>query len=44
MNKYTELKKLINSEETLIIPDAFNPISAKLIEYTRLKNLNMVGM
>lgn len=43
MNKYTVLKKLIDGEETLIIPDAFNPLSAKLIEYTGFKAVQCSG-
>lgn len=32
MNQSQVLKKLLNSPETLIMPDAYDPISAKLIE------------
>ncbi|MBN1277973.1 MAG: hypothetical protein JXA35_10830 [Deltaproteobacteria bacterium] len=33
MNKYGYLKGLITDAETLIVPDAYDGISAKIIEY-----------
>lgn len=32
MNKSKKLKKLLNSDKTLIMPDAYDPISARLIQ------------
>jgi 2-methylisocitrate lyase-like PEP mutase family enzyme len=32
MNKSQKLKKLLNKDKTLVMPDAYNPISAQLIE------------
>lgn len=43
MNKSRELKKLINSDKTLIMPDAFNPISAQLIEKAGFKAVQCSG-
>ncbi|OPY19860.1 MAG: hypothetical protein A4E26_02116 [Methanobacterium sp. PtaU1.Bin097] len=43
MDKCTVLRKLINSKETLIMPDAFNPLSAKLMKRQVLKRCNVPG-
>jgi 2-methylisocitrate lyase-like PEP mutase family enzyme len=43
MYKSRELKKLINSDKTLIMPDAFNPISAQLIEKAGFKAVQCSG-
>ncbi len=43
MNKSRILKKLLNSKETLIMPDAYNPISAKLIENAGFKAVQCSG-
>jgi 2-methylisocitrate lyase-like PEP mutase family enzyme len=43
MNKSRELKKLLDSNDTLIMPDAFNPISAKLIENAGFKAVQCSG-
>jgi 2-methylisocitrate lyase-like PEP mutase family enzyme len=43
MNKSGILKNLINSRETLIMPDAYDLISAKLIEYSQFKALQCSG-
>ncbi|MGB8492669.1 MAG: isocitrate lyase/phosphoenolpyruvate mutase family protein [Bacteroidales bacterium] len=37
------LKELINSEETLIMPDAYDPISARIIEYLGFKAVQCSG-
>ena len=37
MSESKELKKLILSKETLVMPDAYDPISARLIERTGFK-------
>ena len=41
MNQSKELKKLIFSKKTIIMPDAYNPISAKLIEKSGFKGCTM---
>ena len=41
MDKSLILKNLLNSGETLIMPDAYDPISAKLIENTGFKAFNV---
>jgi 2-methylisocitrate lyase-like PEP mutase family enzyme len=43
MNKYQTLKNLITDSETLIVPDAYNGISAKLIEYAGFKAVQCSG-
>lgn len=43
MNKSRILKELINSDETLIMPDAYNPLSAKLIEKAGFKAIQCSG-
>ncbi|MCE5213595.1 MAG: isocitrate lyase/PEP mutase family protein [Methanobacterium sp.] len=43
MNKSIILRKLINSDQTLIMPDAYDPISAKLIENTGFKAVQCSG-
>ena len=41
MDKSLILKNLLNSGETLIMPEAYDPISAKLIENTGFKAFNV---
>ncbi|SET79475.1 2-Methylisocitrate lyase, PEP mutase family [Natronincola peptidivorans] len=43
MNKYKALKKMIHDSETLIVPDAYDGISAKLIEYCGFKVIQCSG-
>ncbi len=43
MNKSKMLKDLLNSNETLIMPDAYDPISAKLIENAGFKAVQCSG-
>lgn len=43
MDKSRELKKLLNCGETLIMPDAYNSISANLIENTGFKAIQCSG-
>jgi 2-methylisocitrate lyase-like PEP mutase family enzyme len=43
MKKSNVLKKLLNSGETLIMPDAYDPISAKLIENAGFKAVQCSG-
>jgi 2-methylisocitrate lyase-like PEP mutase family enzyme len=43
MNKSKELKNLITSRKTLIMPDAYDPISAKLIEKSGFKAIQCSG-
>ncbi len=43
MDKYRELKKLLTCGETLIMPDAYNGISARLIEYAGFKAVQCSG-
>jgi len=43
MNKSKILKKLLSSGETLVMPDAYNPISAKLIENAGFKAIQCSG-
>ena len=43
MNESKELKKLILSKETLVMPDAYDPISARLIERTGFKAVQCSG-
>ena len=43
MNKCKKLKKLLNSSETLIMPDAYDPISARLIEKAGFKAVQCSG-
>lgn len=43
MNKSKRLKELLNSDETLIMPDAYDSISAKLIEKAGFKAIQCSG-
>lgn len=43
MNNDKVLKQLLNSEKTLIMPDAFDPISAKIIEYAGFSAIQCSG-
>lgn len=43
MSKYQMLKKLILDSETLVVPDAYDGISAKLIEYCGFKAVQCSG-
>jgi 2-methylisocitrate lyase-like PEP mutase family enzyme len=43
MDRSGILKKLLNSGETLIMPDAYDPISAKLIEKEQFKAIQCSG-
>lgn len=43
MNKFIILKKLILDSETLIVPDAYDGISAKIIEYCGFKAVQYSG-
>jgi 2-methylisocitrate lyase-like PEP mutase family enzyme len=43
MNKSKKLKELLNSDETLIMPDAYDSISAKLIENAGFKAIQCSG-
>lgn len=43
MNKSKRLKKLLNSKEMLIMPDAYDPISARLIEKAGFKAVQCSG-
>lgn len=43
MNKYERLKSLINKAETLIVPDAYNGLSAKIIEECGFKAVQCSG-
>lgn len=43
MNKSKKLKKLLNSGKTLIMPDAYDPISARLIEKAGFKAVQCSG-
>ncbi len=43
MYKSRELKNLIKSDKTLIMPDAYNPVSAKLIEKAGFKAVQCSG-
>ena len=43
MNKSGILKNLLNSDETLIMPDAYDPVSAKLIENEQFKAIQCSG-
>ena len=43
MNRSKELKKLLSSRETLIMPDAYDPISAKIIEKSGFKAVQCSG-
>lgn len=43
MNKIKRLKELINSEETLIMPDAYDPVSACLVEMAGFKAVQCSG-
>jgi len=43
MNPRTELKNLIISDDTLIMPDAYDPISARIIEKSGFKAIQCSG-
>jgi 2-methylisocitrate lyase-like PEP mutase family enzyme len=43
MDKDKILKQLLNSENTLIMPDAYDPISAKIIEYAGFSAIQCSG-
>lgn len=43
MDRDKILKQLLNSSETLIMPDAFDPISAKIIEYAGFAAIQCSG-
>lgn len=43
MNKSITLRNLLDLDETLIMPDAYNPLSAKLIENTGFKAVQCSG-
>lgn len=43
MNKFENLKELINYSETLVVPDAYDAISAKIIEYCGFKAVQCSG-
>lgn len=43
MNKDKILKQLLTSEETLVMPDAYDPISAKIIEYAGFSAIQCSG-
>lgn len=43
MNKDIILKQLLTSQETLVMPDAYDPISAKIIEYVGFSAIQCSG-
>ncbi|KAF5089121.1 isocitrate lyase/PEP mutase family protein [Methanobacterium aggregans] len=43
MKKSKRLKELLNSEETLIMPDAYDPVSARLVEMAGFKAVQCSG-
>jgi 2-methylisocitrate lyase-like PEP mutase family enzyme len=43
MNRSKELQKLLSSDDTLIMPDAYDPISAKIIEKSGFKAVQCSG-
>ena len=43
MNKTTLLKKLIGDKEILLVPGAYNALSAKMIEHVGFKAVYMTG-
>lgn len=43
MNKDKILKQLLNSGKTLVVPDAYDPISAKIIEYAGFSAIQCSG-
>lgn len=43
MNRDMILKQLLNSGQTLVMPDAFDPISAKIIEYAGFPAIQCSG-
>ena len=44
MNKSVILKNLLNSGKTLIMPDVYNPISAKLVEKEKFKAIQCLSL
>lgn len=43
MNKSTQLRELLTSGETLVMPDAYDPISARIIEHAGFKAVQCSG-
>lgn len=43
MNKSAELREMLNAEETLVMPDAYDPISARVIERSGFKAVQCSG-
>lgn len=43
MDKYKKLKSLILNDETLVVPDAYNGITARLIEYAGFNSVQCSG-
>ena len=43
MNKSTQLRKMLTSGETLVMPDAYDPISARIIENAGFKAVQCSG-
>lgn len=43
MNKYKRLKELILSDETLVVPDAYSGLTARLIEFSGFKAVQCSG-
>lgn len=43
MNKSTQLRELLNSGETLVMPDAYNSISARVIEHSGFEAIQCSG-
>lgn len=43
MDKCYYLKQLLSAADTLVVPDAYDPISAKLIEYSGFKAVQCSG-
>lgn len=43
MNRSTTFRKLLSSEKPLIMPDAYDPISARMIEYAGFKAVQCSG-
>ena len=43
MNRSTQLKQLLDSKETLVMPDAYDPLSARIIEQAGFKAVQCSG-
>lgn len=43
MNRSIQLKQLLNSKETLVMPDAYDPLSARIIEQAGFKAVQCSG-